>query len=141
MTGILLSLLLLILGAPPIENADEVTVVFAPLENPDHAGVACLSDFREIPGNAQGYCDGYEDGAVIVDAAKLWRWSDGRPATYRFMLLEVLAHEAKHIELGPDPSAADPFMEADCYRAGREYATEVWNQRTSAVRAALMGRN
>ena len=137
MTGIALSLLLLLLGAPGISNADEVTVVFATLENPDHAGVACRSDFREIPGNAQSYCDGYEDGTVIVDAEKLWRWSDGRPATYRFMLLEVLAHEAKHIELGPDPSAADPFMEAECYEAGREYATEDWNQRTSAVRAAL----
>lgn len=137
MTGILLSLLLLLMDSPPIENADEVTVVFTHGGPDGIRGVACHADFREVEGNAQALCDGYADNTALI-------FTDELPAReFRYVLLETVAHEACHLDgehFTPEASTAwEAFHEADCYRAGREYATEDWNQRTSAVRTVLMG--
>ncbi len=138
MTGIALSLLLLLMGAPEIENADEVTVVFAQGGPDGIRGVACHSMFETVEGNAQGLCAGYADGTALIFTDELPQGQG-----FRYALLETLAHESFHLAAGPTTgdTAWERFREAEAYEEGRRYAMQDWNNRSSAVRTVLMGRN
>ena len=116
MTGILLSLLLLLMGAPEIENADEVTVVFAQDGPKGIYAVACdFEMFGYVEGSAQALCAGLEDQTILVyvdaiDSPELLR--------------NVLAHESWHLANGPDEHAATTyqrFREHEAYAAGCRY--------------------
>lgn len=124
-----LAALLVLLGAQPISNASEITVVFRPIDNPVVWGLACHEDFRAVEVNHQDLCEGAPDNTAIIDVNKLRAYASqykNYDGVFRYRLLEVLAHEACHFE--PEHQSFhltdgwEAFHEADCYDEGARYA-------------------
>lgn len=110
-----LAFLLAILGAPSGSWASNVSVSFQQ-DGPDGIyGVACHSDFRAVEGNAQALCSGMPDDSMVLFESA-WE-SRGR-------LLNVLAHESAHLQLGVNHvgrTAYERFREYEAYEFGCAY--------------------
>lgn len=110
-----LVMLLAMLGAPPLHDAQGVRVSFQTDGPPGIYGVACHSMFREVEGNAQGLCAGMPDRTAIIYTDEIDSME---------LLLNVLAHEAAHFRLGvgEGETAWERFNEAAAYEAGCRYS-------------------
>src|SRR5690606_33176839 len=79
-------------------------------------GVACLSEWRAVEGNAQALCDGLPDRTSALSP----EFIPDLPT-----LLDTIGHEVCHYAVGVNGrggTAWEKFNEAVCYAAGKAYA-------------------
>lgn len=144
--GINLALLLSMLGAPPIDGSEEMTVVFesgAP-GGPEIRGRACGPSLI-VPGDKPNpLCHGLPDNTMIIhpDVLNGPKYADGNPASFRVWLLRTLAHEACHFDpahFSPDLETPwEQYHEAECYAVEEPYIWKDWLQRSNTVRYSLV---
>lgn len=110
-----LVLLLSLLGAPPLPDAQGVAISFQTDGPPGIYGVACHSSFREVEGHAQALCGDLPDNTAVIYVDEI---------DSRALLLNVLAHENAHLRfgVGGGETAWERFREQDAYAEGCRYS-------------------